>query len=52
MAACRFCGTILDEKHSTIVLEKDLPRNPGCFSFPSFVTMDFQFTAAESVWGG
>ena len=58
MAAYRFCGALLDEKHrsglfSTIALEKGLPRNiAGCFSFPSFVTMDFQFTAAENVWGG
>ena len=55
-AACRFCGALLDEKHrsdlfSTIALQKDLSGRflAGCFSFQPLVTMDFQFTAAESV---
>ena len=48
MAACRFCGALLDEKHISglFILEKDLPRR---FSRLSLMTPDFQFTALESV---
>ena len=55
MATCRFCGALLDEKRDLASLALSLQRKifledlAGCFSFPSLVTMDFQFTAAESV---
>ena len=58
MAACRFCGALLDEKHrsglfSSIALEKDLPgRFSRLLQLPVSRDDGLSLSAAESVRGG
>ena len=58
MAACRFCGALLDENHrsglfSTIALEKDLPgRFNRLFQLPVSRDDGLLSLLLQKVWGG